>query len=66
MLSMTTGKRGIPIDYVVYNTIRSALRGNANLREINQIDISSSEALRTTTVHFGPRYKLDKQHFSLE
>ena len=59
MLSMTTGKRGIPIDYVVDSTLRSALRGNANLREIDQIDISSGEALRTTTVHFGPSYKHD-------
>ena len=65
MLSMTTGKRGIPIDYVVDSTLRSALRGNANLREIDQIDISSGEALRTTTVHFGPSYKHDNT-FSLE
>ena len=35
MLSMTIGKRGIPIDYVVDDTVRFALRGNEHLREID-------------------------------
>ena len=59
MLSMTTGKRGIPIDYVVDSNPRAVMRGNATLRETNHIDISSGEVLCTTTVHFGPSYKHD-------
>lgn len=58
-LSLITGSRGIPIDYVVDSTPRRATRANNALIEVPSVDLTQNDLLRTSTVHFGEAYKID-------
>ena len=59
MLSVTTGVRKIPIDYLIDDTVRPVLKSNVVLREADIVDVTADDALRTKTIHFGPGYKQD-------
>ena len=60
-LNLTKGARGIPIDYVVDNTVRPFLRANMNMGEEDIVNINE-DSLKTRTVHFGDGYKADNKN----
>ena len=60
-LNQTMGVRGIPLDYILDDTVRAAVRVNAAMIEVNSIDINDAEIFRTATTHFGHGYLTDNK-----
>lgn len=60
-LSQTMGTRGIPLDYILDDTVRNALRANAALREVDALDINEDGLFRSSTTHFGRGYRADNK-----
>ena len=58
-LSIEIGSRKFPIDYVVDDTVRNVTRANANLREVDEIDLSEDEIYKVQATQFGKQYKKD-------
>ena len=58
-LSIDNGNRGFPIDYVVDETARDVTRATANLREIDEIDLSEEGIYKQQATQFGRQYKKD-------
>ena len=61
LLGLTKGIRGIPLDYVVDNTPRMATRANSLRTEIDLIDMTRDNTLKSRTVHFGDSFKHDNK-----
>ena len=61
LLGLTKGIRGIPLDYIIDNTIRIATRSNNTRSEIDQIDLTEENVFQNRTVHFGDAYKQDNK-----
>jgi hypothetical protein len=61
LLGLTKGVRGIPLDYIIDNTPRTATRANANRIEIEEIDLQDESIFKRCTVHFGDSFKLDNK-----
>ena len=58
-LSLTIGNRGFPLDYVIDNTARPVRRGNANLLEVDEIDLSEDNLYVTSATQFGAPFNKD-------
>ena len=61
LLGLTKGARGIPLDYVVDNTLRNATRATAARNEVDVIDLEEASVLKQGAVHFGDAFKLDNK-----
>ena len=60
-LSMTKGKTGFPIDYVINMTERDIIHANAARAILDTIDITEDKFFETSAVHFGKHYKEDNK-----
>ena len=60
-LSMTKGKTGFPIDYVINMTDRNINHANAARAILDTVDISEDKFFETRAVHFGKHYKEDNK-----
>ena len=60
-LSMTKGKTGFPIDYVINMTERDITHANAARVILDTIDITEDKFFETSAVHFGKHYKEDNK-----
>ena len=61
LLGLTKGIRGIPLDYIVDNTPRSASRANSLRLEVDDIDLTEENVFKNRTVHFSDAYKQDNK-----
>ena len=61
LLGLTKGTRGIPLDYIVDNTARTATRINNIRTEVDYIDLSEDNVFKEQAVHFGESFKQDNK-----
>ena len=58
-LASTKGSRGFPVNYVIDSTEREITHGNANLIQVDEIDINDDDLFVTAATHFGLGFKTD-------
>ena len=58
-LSLKIGNRGIPLSYVIDTTPRAVTRGNANLVEVDRIEVDDDDFNVSNATQFGSVYKRD-------
>ena len=60
-LSMTKGKTGFPIDYVINDTDRNITHANAARAVVPSLNITKDNFFETNAVHFGKHFKEDNK-----
>lgn len=58
-LSLTIGKRGFPLSYVIDESVRPVSRGNANLLEVDELNLGEENLYLHGATQFGAPFNQD-------